>query len=286
MAANAKQPAVITTVSGFDPTPPALQPASTTTTTTAPLPVTPPQRKVKVRTTLPFSPLPPLATRQPLETERLRLVPITQDLLPDYHWIRTQPEYMVNSRQGRPDRDLAETQKWMDRFVPPGDQHTYTFAIKMKKEPSAAAAAAEGEEAAFESRAIGMMGIVRMNRGTGWPEIGYGINNTHHGRGYATELLREVLKFWWSLPREEVVVEMDAKYVFGTAEDGDGGHAADKADGIVVDMPERVMAIADVTNLPSLRVMEKVGFTQFASFVFEDDDPPLPVVASWLLRPA
>lgn len=274
-------------------------------------------KKVKVKTTLPIFPLPPLSTRPTLETARLLLVPITQDLLPDFHWIRTTPSNMVHSNQGRVDHDMAETQCWMDRFVSPGDQETCAFAIKLKRPPSSPAptssssslppgtteSLADGErEEDFETRAIGMMGVVRANRGSGWPEIGYGINQTHHGRGFGTELLREVLRFWWTLPREDVVVEMEARYVFDTvsrghqeddgeslvdARDGDDGRESERKrdEDKVIEMTERVMAIADAENRPSLRVMEKVGFRRFTEFIDEEDDPPVPLAAAWFIRP-
>lgn len=217
---------------------------------------------------------------------------------------------------------MAETQRWMDRFVEPGDQETYAFAIKLKRPPSpqssstprpppssssgtaAAESLADGEreEEDFETRAIGMMGMVRANRGSGWPEIGYGINQTHHGRGFGTELLREVLRFWWTLPREDVVVEMESRYVFDTvsrghqeddgeslvdARDGDDGRESERKrdEDKVIEMTERVMAIADAENWPSLRVMEKVGFRRFTEFIDEEDDPPVPLAAAWFIRP-
>ncbi|KAJ1337799.1 GNAT family N-acetyltransferase [Microdochium nivale] len=237
-----------------------------------------PARRIKIRTTLPATPLPPQAGRLPLETERLALVPISQADLADYHEIRTQPAYMVRSARGRVNENLAETQKWLDRFLPPNDGLTYAFAIRRK------GGTAEGE-AGEERRTIGMMGIVRMNSGTGWPEIGYGINPAHQGRGYATELLCEVVRFWWTLPRREVVVEMEPKFVFATVGSDDGAAAAERwKDGEVVDMPERVMAIADAANTASLRVMEKLGFTRFTEWDAEDDQT-LRIAASWLLRP-
>ncbi|KXJ97271.1 GNAT domain-domain-containing protein [Microdochium bolleyi] len=268
--------------------------AATTITSQDSDPATEPaiaSRKVTVRTTLPVTPLPALAGRQPLETERLRLVPISQDDLAGYHAIRTRPEYMVHSSQGRVDRDLGETQAWLNRFLPPNDGSTYVFAIKEKVVGAGPVGAetgtATGEGAEKEDdmdRAIGMMGIVRMNSGTGWPEVGYGINTTHHGKGYATELLREVVRFWWTLPREEVVVEMKPRYVFGTAPFTEGVGVLREEDPELVEMPERIMAVADITNARSLRVMEKLGFVRFAEWDREDD-PSERDAACWLLRP-
>lgn len=239
---------------------------------------------VKVRTTLPVLPLPPLSTRQPIETPRLILVPISQAHLEEYNWIRSRPELMVNSNQRRADNDISETQKWLNRFVPPNDADTCAFAITQKPEEWDA----EDER---KGKAIGMMGVVRMNRadecGTGrgcfaWPEVGYGVNLEFHGRGYATELLSGLLGMWWGLEREEVVVEMEARYVTGGEElVRDGKVGKEGGEEVVVDMRERVMAVTLVQNGPSLRVMEKCGLKRFAEWE-EDEDH---VIGCWMERP-
>ena len=46
-----------------------------------------------------------------------------------YHALRAQPEVMLFSFKGRPDKDLAETQEALDRFLPPGDRDAHNYAV-------------------------------------------------------------------------------------------------------------------------------------------------------------
>lgn len=196
---------------------------------------------VKVKTTLPILPLPPLPSRPAIKTPRLILQPFSQEHLAGCHAIRTREEDMVNSTQGRVDRDLDETQIWLNRFLPPNDAHTYSFAIIHPP---------TGEM-------IGMCGLVRMNAGTKWPEVGYGLNKEFHGQGLASEMLRAFLEFWWTVPREEREAEFQSRYVADAASDGT--------------IHEHLMAIASADNGPSIRVLDKAHFTKFGEW-----EEPLP----------
>lgn len=46
-----------------------------------------------------------------------------------YHALRIQPEVMKFSSQGRPDKDLAETQTALDAFLPPHDTEVHNCAV-------------------------------------------------------------------------------------------------------------------------------------------------------------
>lgn len=84
---------------------------------------------VLVNTTLPSLPLPRNAERPDVVTERLVLRALRADDLHAHHKLRTQPEVMIWTSTGRPDKDLTETQSKLDPFLPPKDAETFNFAI-------------------------------------------------------------------------------------------------------------------------------------------------------------
>jgi RimJ/RimL family protein N-acetyltransferase len=213
--------------------------------------------KVMVRTTIPITPLPPLTKRQSINTARLRLDAISQDDLPGFHKMRSSPVTMGNFNKGRTDQNLEETQAWLNKFLQPNDEQTYVFTIK----------------SASTNEFIGMMGMVRMNNGVGWPEVGYGMGHEHWGKGYATEALLGLISAWWELPRGEVEeADMESRYV-----DADN------------DIPgtEYLMAIVAADNPPSSRVLAKAGFGKIAEWTMEPGffETPTDVVAYRLQRP-
>jgi ribosomal-protein-alanine N-acetyltransferase len=79
------------------------------------------------------------------------------------------------------------------------------------------------------NRVVGSAGFVGRPRG-GEVELGFGIAPESRGRGYATEAARALVE--WALAQEGV---------------------------------ERVVARCDADNAPSIRVLEKVGFTRAGS---------------------
>ncbi|KAK8122478.1 acyl-CoA N-acyltransferase [Apiospora sp. TS-2023a] len=198
-----------------------------------------PSNMIKVKTTLPRQPLPPSADRQPIQTERLLIRPLTQDDLHALHELRTQPEVMIFTMKGCIDDNVAEAQTQLDRFLPPkGDRETFNAAICL---------AATGE----------FLGIGGAHKGAppelGWPEIGYMLKREHWGRGYTTEFLRAFLERWWALPRVEVEIEVDARSVAAATADCSG------VEDVVV-VPEMLKAIIDANNPGSRRVLQKAGF--------------------------
>ncbi|KAL7619662.1 hypothetical protein AAE478_010203 [Parahypoxylon ruwenzoriense] len=89
----------------------------------------------------------------------------------------------------------------------------------------------------------------------GWPEIGYKFRKEFWGQGYGTEFLRVFLEAWWRLPRTSARIQVCSSSVHGQGE----GKAI-----------EQVYANADAQNVPSQKLLEKVGFTRFMEWTEPD----------------
>ncbi|KAI1771176.1 acyl-CoA N-acyltransferase [Hypoxylon cercidicola] len=196
------------------------------------------QHKVKVKTFLPTRPLPPNSERKPILTERLIIRPLSEDDVDDIHAIHRQPEVMIYTMRGRIDDNKEVTRASMARFLPPNDLHTYSNVICL---------ASTGET-------IGRGGITRPDQLLGWPEVGYIFKKEVWGQGYATEFLKALVSFWWTLPRSETELGVDAQSVDGPGE-----------------APEMLSAIVDKENIGSQRVLEKVGFRKFKRWTEPDN---------------
>ncbi|XXH02422.1 hypothetical protein Hte_008797 [Hypoxylon texense] len=196
------------------------------------------EHKVKVKTFLPTRPLPPSSGRKPIHTERLILRPFTEDDVDGLHVIHRQPEVMKYTNRGRIDDDKEVTRASMGRFLPPNDVHTYGNAICL---------ASTGE-------IIGTGGIARPEQMFGWPEVGYIFKKEAWGQGYATEFLKAMVNFWWTLPRSEIELGVDAQTVDGSGE-----------------APEMLTAMVEADNIGSQRVLQKVGFREFKRWTEPDN---------------
>ncbi|KAI0127630.1 GNAT domain-containing protein [Xylariales sp. AK1849] len=184
-----------------------------------------------VRTTLPSVPLPPNSERQPIRTKRLLIRPLQQDDLKALYALRTQPEAMTGTTLGRPDRDIEETQRALDFFLPPSDIEAYLFGVF---HTATAELIGEGGVHALASSMCG------------WPEIGNKFKKGYWGQGYATEFLRGFLESWWTLPRSNVEIKVHPSTT-------EGSHLA----------AEHVYANTELDNLGSQKVLEKLGFARF-----------------------
>ncbi|KAK1252173.1 hypothetical protein MKX08_003360 [Trichoderma sp. CBMAI-0020] len=187
-----------------------------------------------VKTALPARPLPPNATRSPITTDRLLIRPLVPEDVRSLHVLRTQPEVMANSPQGRPDEDLDETQQRLGLFLAPNDEKTFNCAICLK---------ATGE-------LIGIGGCHQLVSMFGWPAIGYMIRTEFWGQGLATEFVTAWLASWCQLPRAETELEVDRRTLLAEGESS----------------PEQVIAFTLLDNIGSQRVLEKAGFERFVTW--------------------
>ncbi|KAL7939682.1 acetyltransferase domain-containing protein [Trichoderma chlorosporum] len=200
------------------------------------------QKSLKIRTTLPV--IPPIDSRDEIQTSRLIIrAPRISDV-PALHILRIQHEVMKYSTKGA-DKTLEDTRRSLDEFFPPNDSKTYHFLIFEKD---------TGELVGKG----GMHGIV--GRNFGWPEVGYSFKQEAWGKGYGTEFLTAFLQNWWTLPRAQVEIQVDATSLEAQAlENGDAPVA------------EILVAVIDVQNLGSRRVLEKTGrFKEFKMWTATD----------------
>ncbi|KAI4869916.1 acyl-CoA N-acyltransferase [Hypoxylon rubiginosum] len=191
-----------------------------------------------VETTIPRVPLPPNSEREPIRTERLVIRPMREDDLLAYHGLRSQPEAMTGTMRGRPDRDVDESRAALRDFLSPNDEKTFLFGVFL----------------ASTDEFIGEGGVHTLESSTcGWPEIGYKFRKEFWGRGYATEFLGALLEAWWRLPRSNTRAHVASSSI------PKGG-----------DTTEQVTAIADVQNIGSRKVLEKLGFIRFVEWTEPD----------------
>ncbi|KAK7750117.1 hypothetical protein SLS62_007985 [Diatrype stigma] len=216
------------------------------------------QKPIRAKTTLPAQPLPSNAERPHINTERLILRPFAQDDLEAYHAMRVQPEVMKYSLQGRPDRDLAESQAALDAFLPPRDTEVHNCVVAL---------AATGELVGVGGCRLGMF--------MGWPEVGYTFRRECWKLGYATEFLRAFVEAWWKLPRQDVEAEVDPVFF----PDSTGGNSAAASAGTGEgegegddrrEVPEQLVALVEVGNIGSHRVLEKCGFRRVTEWTEPD----------------
>ncbi|KAI1324157.1 acetyltransferase domain-containing protein [Xylariaceae sp. FL0255] len=204
--------------------------------------------QVRVRTTSPIFPLPPVTERPALRTERLVLRPLMQCDLVAYNKIRQQREFMNQTALGKTDANIEETQQALDQLIQPPNSHFY-FGIF----------SAETDEL------IGDCGIHTLRSGeVGWPVIGYKLSKENWGYGYATEAMRAVLEAWWQFPRHDVEVNIHRKTLrrkYGQSDSKTGAP-----------IPAKECCAADVIgyNKASQGVLKKLGFEYFATWDEEE----------------
>ncbi|KAI1119416.1 acetyltransferase domain-containing protein [Nemania sp. NC0429] len=202
---------------------------------------------VAVRTTLPREPFP---AHPVIRTERLLLRALTQDDLAALHELRRDADYMSETSLGKPDDTMAETQASLTDLVAPSPSRGPHFVF--------------GVFVAETGELIGEAGVHSVRgTGLGWPEIGYKLHPARWRQGFATEAVRAILEAWWTLPREEAVVEAHPHSV---TTKGDGEEVRERE-------RERVVAEVAAYNVGSRRVLEKLGFEHFGSW--EEPDTQL-----------
>jgi RimJ/RimL family protein N-acetyltransferase len=193
---------------------------------------------IAVKTTLPKIPYPATATRVPVHTARLTIRPLTDADMQGLFALRSQPEVMCFTGQGKVDGSMEHTRAVYARYLPPGDQETYNFGIFLR----------DG------GTLVGVGGShLRIDR-LGWPAVGYMLAKEAWGQGYGTEFLRAFMGMWWGLEREAVEARVERGTVVAvvTAEGGDAR--------------EVIVGSAEPGNERSVRVMEKCGFRKLTEW--------------------
>lgn len=195
---------------------------------------------IKVRTTLPL--IPPIDSRREILTPRLLIRAPRLSDVPVLHVLRTEHEVMKHSLKGV-DKTLEDTIRSLDDVLPPNDTKNYHFLIF------------ERDTGELVGKG-GMHSLV--SKHFGWPEVGYSFKQAAWGKGYATEFLNGFIENWWSLPRKEAELEVDARSVDAEA-------------GSLSTISERLTALADVKNVASVKVLEKTNFGKFSEWTGVDN---------------
>lgn len=137
---------------------------------------------------LPMRPLPRISERPHMKTRCLLIRPIQMSDLEGFYALRRQPETQNHSTiRGRPDRDIAETRKYIEWLYEQDQAHWYFGAFLS----STGELIGEG----------GLPDCLAMPR-SGWPEAEFLIKSEYWRQGYGTEMFQAIVESWWSLPRE------------------------------------------------------------------------------------
>lgn len=191
----------------------------------APFPDATEKKWVTIRSTLPPIPYVDSHSNIVLETPRLVLRPLAETDLEALYVLQTQPEVVKWRSTERPDASIDVTRE--DLLKRLANQESIDFAICVKQ----------------TNDVIGVGGTHRRKGNLGFPVIGYTFRFEAWGKGYATEFVEAFLKFWWTLPREEVELEVDESMV-----EGEGDLKREFINSVVIEK-----------NIASQRVMEKAG---------------------------
>jgi RimJ/RimL family protein N-acetyltransferase len=110
----------------------------------------------------------------------------------------------------------------------------------------------------------------------GQAEVGYLLEESYWGKGYATEALEGFLQEWWGLQRQVLTIEV--------AQDGRDGvlRGGKEESGELFEKRGVLKALCEAENLSSLRVLQKCGFDRIRTFVVESNgDDEMMSWSSW-----
>ncbi|KAF3769150.1 hypothetical protein M406DRAFT_63095 [Cryphonectria parasitica EP155] len=142
------------------------------------------------RVKLPIKPLPSIAERPHIKTDRLIVRPIMPEDLETFHALRSEQETQYYSpTRGRADRDIEETRKFIENLQAPHDIRHWYFGGFLSSTGEMIGEA-------------GFLDCVDLPR-CGWPEGEICVKKKYWRQGYGTELMDAVLNSWWDLPRAE-----------------------------------------------------------------------------------
>ncbi|GFF50390.1 hypothetical protein IFM46972_09035 [Aspergillus udagawae] len=210
--------------------------------------------------------LPSFSQTTTIHTARLLLRPFRDTDITALRTLRTVPEVMRWTRQGRIDLSLEETRRWMDLYMSGSDMSengtqgrlSYNFVVVKKKDPNLSSPTLSsstliGDE---EGTVIGVLGVVALSP-SGDPEVGYLFHPRAWGKGYATEALQGFTRAWWELllPGPSLTHDLEADEAF------------------------TLVAVTEKTNTASAKVLTKCGWR----VVGEDTEDEVEVL-HWMLR--
>jgi len=102
-----------------------------------------------------------------------------------------------------------------------------------------------------EGDLIGEGGVATYYQYDKWPEIFYQLKDELRNKGYITEFVKEFLKIWWNLPRKNEHIRVQPISV-GLQDSSE--------------VKELLGAEVEMTNIASIKVLEKAGFESCGRF--------------------
>jgi len=197
--------------------------------------------------------LPKASQITPIYTPRLCLRPFRWSDLAGLVKLRSTPEVMQWTSQGRIDDSIDQTKAWMQRFILTDTDERpldhYNFVVHLRDHTSCADGSSIGTE---EGQLIGVCGLVSLNSlpVSSKPIFGYMFLPEAWGKGYGTEAVRGFQEAWWQM-------------------------LASKPDAIDIGT---IRAVTVATNTPSMNILRKCGW------VVDDTLPEEEGVVRWVLR--
>ncbi|KAL4956032.1 GNAT domain-containing protein [Aspergillus filifer] len=227
------------------------------------------------------------------QTARLHFAPLSLNDTVALRDLRTSSDVMKWSRQKVIDKNLRETENWIRKMTdePLLDLETgqvlkgeiegessrverdisetgLSFAVRklshVEEVIRAKANAEGGEDVAVPDEIVGVVGIrVVESPLAGNPqfELGYMFMPRTWGKGYASEAVKGIVKWWFSFLQSQSQSQGgggEGETVSQRQEQGQGGEEKSKE----VKDQDGVYAIVAKNNAASLRVMEKCGFSR------------------------
>lgn len=154
-------------------------------------------------TAMPEQPLPELADRPHMTTERLVIRPITLDDADNLHALRKIDEIQKHSKtRGRADENLEETKAGIEELIAhQWDQWYFGAFLKTTGEMIG--------EGGLPSCTIMASSL------SGWPEAEFLVKPQYWRQGYGTEMFNAIIGSWWDLPRAWRRLQVMPKLVQG-----------------------------------------------------------------------
>lgn len=214
--------------------------------------------------TMPSSTLPilPRPSQTPaIFTPRLLLCPFKADDFSVLRKLRTTPEVMRWTHQGRIDLTEHETRMWMDNFIYENDEQkrrNYNFVVWRRESAEDTPdednfEGAETEHLTF----IGVLGVIGAS--PHGPEVGYLFLPESWGKGYATEALDGFASAWWELTLHHSTASSNSQ---------DEG---------------KLFAVTSKSNTGSAKVLTKCGWTITGQGTEDIQDHQVEIL-EWILK--
>ncbi|KAH8703979.1 GNAT domain-containing protein [Talaromyces proteolyticus] len=210
--------------------------------------------------------LPLPSKTQPIYTSRLFLRPFKWTDFDNFYKLRTTPEVMQWTSQGRIDDLVDQTKQWMSLFIYENDEvprRNYNFAVFLRDEKSDVRDETRSEGDEKEGDFIGVCGLVCLTSPpiSLLPSFGYMFVPEAWGKGYGTESVQGFRDAWWSTIRSGL----------------------DKYDNSSLSAPENglgtLRAVTSKKNQASIKILQKSGWTMDDGY---DDDSQKDI--KWVLK--